>query len=423
MSDFEILLAEFETALERYVRYRISNRSDSDDVLQEIMLAAFRQFDRLKNRENFKAWIIGIARNKCNDYYRGKRETVCIDDLPESLLVQSIHGFVEYSPVRETIDLLGEKDRQILQLCYYDSLPQNEIAAKLNIPLGTVKSRLNTARKNFKKQYPCPPKGENNMFKLPEKMPEYKIIRSEESPFSVKWEEIMGWFIVPKLGEKLCWAIYDFPSKIRGEYVEMSVDCGVEVHGIKGVQITAKEYSPNEANQIDGAEYAERIFAAQLTDNYCRLLAESHMEGGVRKYHTFLDGDAFLPNWGFGEDNCGNETNMTAKGDIVRNGSVITSKDKPFLLDIVGRYNLEINGKSYDTVCIIDIDAYVSGIVSEQYVDKNGRTVLWRRFNRDDWAIDRYGKKWTEQLPHNETLTVNGKTYVHWYDCITDYIF
>ncbi|MDE6709421.1 MAG: RNA polymerase sigma factor, partial [Oscillospiraceae bacterium] len=139
MSDFEILLAECQTALERYVRYRIPNRTDSDDVLQEIMLAAFRQFDRLKNRKNFKAWIIGIARNKCNDYYRSKRDTVCIDELPESLLVQSIHGLVEYSPVRETIDLLGEKDRQILQLCYYESLPQNEIAAKLNIPLGTVK--------------------------------------------------------------------------------------------------------------------------------------------------------------------------------------------------------------------------------------------------------------------------------------------
>ena len=253
-------------------------------------------------------------------------------------------------------------------------------------------------------------------------MPDYKIISSEESPFPVKWEEIMGWFIVPKLGEKLCWAIYDFPNRSRGEYVEMSVDCQVEVHGIKGVQITAKEYSPNEANRIDGSEYAERIFAAQLTDTHCRLLAESHMEGDLRKYHTFLDGDAFLPNWGFGEDNCGNETNMTAKGDITRNGSVITSKDKPFLLDIAGRYTVEINGKSYDTVCIIDIDTYVSGIVSEQFVDKNGRTVLWRRFNRDDWAIDRYGKKWTEQLPHNETITVNGETYVHWYDCITDYI-
>ena len=48
--------------------------------------------------------------------------------------------------------------------------------------------------------------------------------------------------------------------------------------------------------------------------------------------------------------------------------------------------------------------------------------ILWRRYNRDDWAIDRYKKPWSEQLPENDRLIVNGTTYVHWYDCITDHI-
>lgn len=423
MSEFEILLEKCRSAVERYVRYRISDVSDSEDVLQETFFAAFRQFERLRNRAHFKAWLIGIAKNKCSDYYRSKREYVRIDELPEAELVQSRCGLMEYSPVSETIERLGEKDRQILQLCYYDGLPQNEIAAKLNIPTGTVKSRLNTARNNFKKQYPCPPKGEYNMFKLPKKMPEYKIIPSGENPFAVKWEEIMGWFIVPRLGNRLCWAMYDQPDKKRGEYLEMSVDCPAEVHGITGVQITAKEYSPNEANRIDGTDYAERMFVAQLTDTHCRLLAESHVSGGVKKYYTFLDGDDFLQNWGFGEDNCGNATNLAAQGDIKRNGSEITAADKPFLLDIVGRYTVEINKKTYDTVCVMDIETYDSGTASEQFIDQNGKTVLWRRFNRNDWAADRYGKPWTELLPNSETISVNGKTYVHWYDCITDYIF
>ena len=61
-------------------------------------------------------------------------------------------------------------------------------------------------------------------------------------------------------------------------------------------------------------------------------------------------------------------------------------------------------------------------MVSEQFLDQNGRTILWRRYNRNDWAMDRYGKPWTELLPHNACLTVNGETYVEWYDCITDYI-
>ncbi len=58
----------------------------------------------------------------------------------------------------------------------------------------------------------------------------------------------------------------------------------------------------------------------------------------------------------------------------------------------------------------------------EYYLDKNGRTVLWRRFNKDDWALERYGKKWTKALPDNERITVNREVYVHWYDCITDFV-
>ena len=71
----------------------------------------------------------------------------------------------------------------------------------------------------------------------------------------------------------------------------------------------------------------------------------------------------------------------------------------------------------------MDIQCFNDGVVTEQYLDRNGRTVLWRRFNKNDWAYSRYGKLWTEMLPENEHLTVNGETYVHWYDCVSDYIF
>ena len=165
-----------------------------------------------------------------------------------------------------------------------------------------------------------------------------------------------------------------------------------------------------------------RTFVAQLTDTHCRYLATLRNDGDVRNYITFLDGDEFMLNWGFGEDNCGNETNISVKGDIQRVGNSVTSVNKDFLLDIVGRYTVTIGGKSYDTVCVMDIETYNCGVVSEQFLDKDGKTILWRRYNRDDWAIDRYQKPWSEQLPENDKLIVNGTTYVHWYDCITDHI-
>ncbi len=67
---FEKLLCEHKSVIERYVYYRISNKDDADDIMQEIYMTAFQKFSTLKNINSFKAWIIEIAKNKCRDYYR-----------------------------------------------------------------------------------------------------------------------------------------------------------------------------------------------------------------------------------------------------------------------------------------------------------------------------------------------------------------
>lgn len=424
MSDFDRLLQKEMTVLERFVKFRIGNAHDADDVLQETCMAAFKSFDELKDEGLFKPWLLGIARHKCNDYFREKAKSleIPIDELRESVLSYGVRGVTTVSTVRETLDMLGDKDKQILYLYYFKELPQDEIAKRLSLPVGTVKSRLHNAKQRFKEKYPYKPKGENTMKRLPEIMPKYRITEVDKPPFEVRWEEMMGWFIVPKLGEKLSFGIYEQPGGKRGELCELEVVGKAKVHGIEGVEITAKEHNPSEANRIDNNVEAERRFVAQLTETHCRILAESHIENGVKQFFTFLDGDEFLPNWGFGENNCGNEVQLKQKGIVRMDGDKISSEKRDFLLDIVGRYKVEINGKEYDTVCVVDLWQYEDHVVSQQFLDKNGKTVLWRRFNRDDWAFSRYKKKWTEILPDNERMTVNGELFVHWYDCITDYI-
>ena len=422
MDEFEKLLETERISVERFVRFRLNAKADADDVLQEIYLTAYQKFSQLKNKDSFKAWMISIARNKCNDYFRKKamQYEIPIDEITESELSYGRHGVSTVATVRETLHLLGDKDKQILYLYFWKDLPQAEIAKRLDIPVGTVKSRLHTAKQNFKTQYPYnieASKGENTMKKLPEYIPEYKIEASNKAPFSVKWEELMGWFLIPKLGEKLSWAMYDIPSRKCSHVYDMQVTGKAKVHGIEGVELTARE-----AAYSDKTEVINRTFVAQLTDTHCRYLATFRNDGGIRNYITFLDGDEFMLIWGFGEDNCGNETNLSVKGDIQRVGNTVTSANKDFLLDIVGRYTVTIGGKSYDTVCVMDISTYNGGVISEQFLDKDGKTVLWRRYNRDDWAIDRYKKPWSKQLPENDRLIVNGTTYVHWYDCITDHI-
>jgi len=358
-----------------------------------------------------------IARNKIQDFYRkrAKRLDVSLHEVSEYAFADSRYGIAIEETVTETLDALSDTGKQLLTLAYLQSLPQAEISRRIGVPLGTVKSRLHTARQNFKAIYPhAPMKGDNKMSKLPEILPEYKITKITERPFECKWEELQGWFLVPKLGENLSWAMYDMPGRKMSGECKLNVIGRAVVHGIEGVEITAEQ---------DGHDdISTHKFVAQLTDTHVRFLAKSHAQGGVTHYYTFLDGDAFLNNWGFGENNCGNDIFLKRKGSIKRDDSTIECPAEKFVLDVADRCTVTLGDKEYDTIRIMDLECYNPGIVSEQFLDRNGRTILWRRFNRDDWHFDYYKQKWSEKLPDNEQISVNGEIYVHWYDCITDYV-
>lgn len=428
MDPFESLLAQHRDGVDRFVKFRIPSLSDAEDVLQEVYLTAFLKFGQLKNNEAFKPWLLAIARSRCNDYFRLKYKSleISMEDLPDSALIYSRHGITLQSAVADAMAELDTKDQDILCLYFWQELPQAEIARRLNIPLGTVKSRLHIAKKRFKERYPYPPKpkGEEKMGKLPEWMPAYTIEQQDLPPFDVRWEELQGWMIVPRLGEKLSWGLYETPSGRRTEHTDIEVIGKAEVHGIEGVEIVAVQYGAEDYYRTGSVDKMERRFVAQLTDTHSRYLAESHTENGVRKCYTFLDGGSFLDNWGFGENNCGNEVNLTAKGLLQRTGNIVTGETCRDIVDVVGRYRVAMGGKTYDTICVMDVQAFNDQVVTEQFLDRNGRTILWRRYNRDDWALEHFGgRPWSEKLPNNDRLIVNGQTFVHWYDCISDYIF
>ena len=426
MADFEKLLAQARKSVELFVKYKISSAEEAQDILQETYLTAWQKFGQLKNEDAFKPWIISIARNKCNDYFRNKAVLeIPLEEAPELTMDDGRMGISEVMAVRDHLEKMADKEKEILYLYFWKQLPQAEIAKRLNVPVGTVKSRLHVAKEKFRESYDAgmghldkKMEGKGTMKRLPEIMPKYTIAKTDKEPFAVKWEELMGWFLVPKLGEKISWGMYDQPSGRLDHVYDMEVTGRAMVHGIEGVELTARE-----ASYSDKKDVIQRTFVAQLTDTHCRYLATIRNDNGVRNYITFLDGEEFMQCWGYGEDNVGNETDLRPKGIIQRDGTVVTTPGKDFVLDVVGRYDVTIAGKTYDTVCVLDISTYNNGVVSEQFLDRNGRTILWRRFNKNDWHIERYGGKlWSEQLPENDRLIVDGETYVQWYDCITDYV-
>ncbi len=424
--DFEALIRAHGDIIQKYIRFRLPSGADYEDVYQETLMAAYRNIATVKSSASGKAWLIAIAKNKCADWFRkcAQQMEIPIESVSESALSYGRCGRNVVETVKDAMEAMDTGDQEILYLYYFKLLPQAEIARLLSIPPGTVKSRLHAAKKRFREQNPEFLMKERSRMKtkLFEKLPEYKITKMDKPPFSCKWEELMGWMIVPREGETLSWGLYDQPGGRRTEYTDMKVVGKCEIHGIEGVEIVAVQHDAENYYRTGSINEIERRFFAQLTDTHSRYLAESHVENGVRKLYTFLDGDSFLNNWGYGEDNIGNETNLQRKGILYREGNIITGGSRCVTMDVVGRYSVEIAGKTYDTILVMDVETFNDAVASESYIDQNGRTILWRRFNRNDWAFRRYGKTWTEMLPENERIEINGETYVHWYDCVSDYI-
>lgn len=187
MTEFEMLLNEQMGPLERFIKYKIREKSDAEDIIQEVCISAYKGFSELQNKDVFKQWLFKIAKNKCNEYFRKRANymEIPIDELAETVPSNCKYGISEKIVVQDILESLGDKDKQILYLYYWKELSLEEISAKLEIPTGTVKSRLYYAKKNFKEKYSYPEdlKGDKTMKNFPKTMPEYKITSVNEQPF------------------------------------------------------------------------------------------------------------------------------------------------------------------------------------------------------------------------------------------------
>jgi len=129
----------------------------ADEVTQEVMLSVWRRaatFD--PSRGAGEAWIFGIARNACIDAARRRRRVPLVDLDPLSDRAepsrgdQELQAAEEFQRVRAAMTALPPEQMQVVRLSFFDDEPHSEIAAKLGLPLGTVKSRLRLAMKRLR---------------------------------------------------------------------------------------------------------------------------------------------------------------------------------------------------------------------------------------------------------------------------------
>jgi RNA polymerase sigma-70 factor, ECF subfamily len=146
------------------VAYKFVGRHEqAEDLTQDIFLKIFKALGTFDRRANFQTWIISIARNLCIDHYRSvrkERETIAREvdagqlspvSTELSPLVQLEHSDLRVM-LRRALDLLPETLRTAVVLRDLHELSYQEIADRLHLPEGTVKSRINRGRLELARQ-------------------------------------------------------------------------------------------------------------------------------------------------------------------------------------------------------------------------------------------------------------------------------
>ncbi len=159
--EFEELTKVVTTDIFRLALFRIGNRQDAEDIVQDTFLRAYRSFHTFQKGTNFKAWMTKIALNAVNDSLKKRirlSESTTHDDYDEIDSMKSESESLQDPQVQlssnefdpELLHALQKLPSTLLNpllLRELEDLTYDEIAAALSIPVGTVMSRLFRARK------------------------------------------------------------------------------------------------------------------------------------------------------------------------------------------------------------------------------------------------------------------------------------
>jgi RNA polymerase sigma-70 factor, ECF subfamily len=147
---FEVLYRRYSRAVYGVVRRMLGDHARSEDVAQEAFTSVWRAAAGYRReRGPATGWLFAIARNAAADALRAKpvaelgeaSDPVDTGPLPDDAAEAAERAF----RVHVAVDSLPDREREVIELAYWEGLSQSEVAERLSLPLGTVKTRTRSA--------------------------------------------------------------------------------------------------------------------------------------------------------------------------------------------------------------------------------------------------------------------------------------
>ena len=455
MEAFAALIRRYERSLGALIRDRLGPCDAVEDVLQETLMHAWAGL-RVQEPRNARAWLYQVARNRCSDYLRSTQRRERVVESEELTMRANRLGVAEARQRRsaedviEAFEVVPEKERRALVAFYLDGLSIAEIAARHRCPPGTVKRRLSHGRDRVRRELGINKLGINKTRRgtamsvddreaakrpFPERRPEITVSRSTGQPFTIDLREMAWWFIVPEIGDRVRWGEYeqtrDGSVPKLTEAVSMAARRPAIVHGRECVEIEVHEqWYPDRSGLVPNQHAPEedesrtRVWG-RLDDAEVQWVAveSARRDDGTSELRTFLDE-------GWEDDFAASPRLVEDKGCLTErpDGTIDRRTNAPKIFSH-GLFNVRIGGREFECMRVFDIEADSSDseVIVVAYISREGRTVLFRRYNGNRWVKrdqppHNWGAAmtWEEDLPHAHRLVIDGVTYVHQWDYLTD---
>lgn len=148
---FAMLYDGISKELYRVALYTLGNTQDAEDAVSETFVEAYKGLKNLRDESSFKRWMFTILSARCKRRISGyikERKNVDIDDAIDLPAPNIDTPNPEYIAVKEALKAISEEERQIVMLATVQGYTTREVAEMLNLPHGTVSSKLHrTLRK------------------------------------------------------------------------------------------------------------------------------------------------------------------------------------------------------------------------------------------------------------------------------------
>jgi RNA polymerase sigma factor (sigma-70 family) len=173
------LVQRYRRAVYALAQSQLGDWDEAQDAAQESFILAFQRLAQLRDPERFGAWIRTVTLNVCRQWQRSRREV----PHPDPELLRTVEPAVDLDAVHTRMELrqalarLGDAARETLLLFYAGGYSHREIAALLDVPTTTIKSRLRNARATLRKELLDTMNQESAAHPLPEGFTEEVITR------------------------------------------------------------------------------------------------------------------------------------------------------------------------------------------------------------------------------------------------------